>query len=90
MGGSICVYGVLGVSQITIAKDTGPYNFNLFMHQWPTRIAEADAQEPLIEWIRRGKLSHADFLTGEYPVQQVERALGATMGSGSLKTLLRF
>jgi threonine dehydrogenase-like Zn-dependent dehydrogenase len=38
MGGSICVYGVLGVSQITIAKDTGPYNFNLFMHQWPTRI----------------------------------------------------
>lgn len=90
MAGSICVYGVLGAPKLTIAKDSGPYNFNLFMHQWPTRVAEAAAQEPLIEWIRQGRLSHTDFITGEFPVHEIERALAFTTEPGSIKTLLRF
>ena len=59
MGGSICVYGVVsGPRGAALEKDTGPYNFNLYWHQWPTRDAEAaGAQEPLIASIRAGKLS---------------------------------
>jgi hypothetical protein len=72
-----------------IAKDTGPYNFNLFMHQWPTRTAEAAAQEPLIEWVRAGKLSHRDCLSAELPVKQAARALEASQQPTSIKTLLR-
>lgn len=90
MAGSICVYGVVGAASVTIAKDTGPYNFNLLMHQWPTREAEAAAQEPLIEWIRAGKLSHRDFLTAEYPVREAAKAMKATEDPGAIKTLLRF
>jgi threonine dehydrogenase-like Zn-dependent dehydrogenase len=90
MGGSLCVYGVLASPSLTIAKDRGPYNFNLFMHQWPTRLAEAAAQEPLIEWIRQGRLTHQDFVTGEYPVRDIEQALRATEGPDSVKILLRF
>jgi 2-desacetyl-2-hydroxyethyl bacteriochlorophyllide A dehydrogenase len=88
--GSICVYGVVGTPSITVDKDTGPYNFNLFMHQWPTRQAEAAAQAPLIEWIRAGMLSHKDFLTGEYPVHEAARAMKATEEPDAIKTLLRF
>jgi len=90
MAGSICVYGVVGTPSITVEKDTGPYNFNLFMHQWPTRAAESAAQAPLIDWIRTGTISHLDFITGEYPVREAARAQKATAAPDSIKTLLRF
>jgi 2-desacetyl-2-hydroxyethyl bacteriochlorophyllide A dehydrogenase len=90
MAGSLCVYGVVGSPSITLAKDTGPYNFNLLVHQWPTRTSEAAAQAPLIEWIRAGVLSHGDFLTAEYPIREAARAMKATEEPGSIKTLLRF
>jgi L-iditol 2-dehydrogenase len=73
-----------------VDKDTGPYNFNLYMHQWPTRTAESAAQAPLIDWIRTGAISHRDFITGEYPVREAARAQKATEAPDSIKTLLRF
>ncbi len=75
---------------MTVAKDKGPYNFNLLVHQWPTRVAEARAQEPLLVWIRGGKLSAGDFLTGEYALGDVAEALRVTQEPLSIKTLLRF
>ena len=90
LAGSLCVYGVVGTPRITVEKDTGPYNFTLFMHQWPTRTAESAAQAPLIEWIRTGKISHRDFITGEFPVRETARALKATEEPDAIKTLLRF
>jgi alcohol dehydrogenase len=86
----VCVYGVLVGPRVTIEKDSGPYNFNLFMHQWPTRAAESAAQEPLVRWIRDGSISPADFLTAEYPVSQVAQALKAASAPGALKTIVRF
>ena len=68
----------------------GPYNFTLFTHQWPTRIAEAAAQKPLIDWIRKGSLSHTDFVTAELPVREAAAATRATENPGAIKTLLRF
>jgi threonine dehydrogenase-like Zn-dependent dehydrogenase len=90
MAGSVCVYGVLGSPRVTIAKDRGPYNFNLFMHQWPTREREAAAQEPLIDWIRQGRLKESDFITREFAPQDIAQALEATKDPTSTKTLLRF
>jgi threonine dehydrogenase-like Zn-dependent dehydrogenase len=90
MGGSICVYGVHSPPRITLEKDTGPYNFNLYWHQWPTRDAEAAAQEPLVRWIRDGKLSYRDFLTGEFPIREVAKAMAASQEPEAIKTLLRF
>jgi threonine dehydrogenase-like Zn-dependent dehydrogenase len=90
MAGSVCVYGVVSGPRITLEKDAGPYNFNLYWHQWPTRDAEAAAQELLIEWIRAGKLSQRDFLTGEFAIREVERALAASQQPEAIKTLLRF
>lgn len=90
LAGSVCVYGVLAADSIVLEKGRGPYNFNLLMHQWPTREAEAAAQEPLVAWLREGRLSADEFKTGEYPFDQVERALAATGEPTSLKTMLRF
>jgi len=90
MGGSICVYGVLAGETVTVHKGAGPYNFNLYMHQWPTREAEAAAQEPLVEWIRQGKLRHEEFVTQEFPVTEIVKAMSAAQEPASLKTILRF
>jgi threonine dehydrogenase-like Zn-dependent dehydrogenase len=90
MAGSICVYGVLASDTITLAKSKGPYNFNLFVHQWPTRSAESAAQEPLVEWIRSGKLRWQDFKTGEFALADIRAALAATEKETSIKTMLRF
>jgi len=90
LGGSIGVYGVIGESEITIDKGVGPYNFNLYMHQWPTRAREHAAQAPLCEWIRQGKIKPGDFLTHEFELEQINDALGAVETGQVIKSLLRY
>jgi len=90
MGGSIGIYGVIAEPAITIEKAKGPYNFNLYMHQWPTRHRERAAQEPLCEWIRQGKIRPDDFLTHEFPVERIGDALDAVASGQVIKALLRF
>jgi threonine dehydrogenase-like Zn-dependent dehydrogenase len=90
LGGSICVYGVLSPPTLHLNKAAGPYNFNLCMHQWPTRSRERAAMEPLCAWIREGKLKAAEFITHEFPLEKINDALAATKSGLTLKSLLRY
>jgi threonine dehydrogenase-like Zn-dependent dehydrogenase len=90
MGGTMGIYGVIVDKAITIDKAKGPYNFNLVVHQWPTRHRERAAQGPLCEWIREGKLKAEEFITHEFPVEQINDALEATKRGEVIKALLRY
>ncbi|MBE3069570.1 MAG: sorbitol dehydrogenase, partial [Planctomycetes bacterium] len=90
LGGTIGIYGVIAEPVITIEKGKGPYNFNLCMHQWPTRHRERAAQEPLCRWIREGKVRPEDFVTHRFPVEQINDALAAVKGGRVIKALLQF
>jgi threonine dehydrogenase-like Zn-dependent dehydrogenase len=90
LGGTVAVYGVIDTPAIQLQKARGPYNFNLLVHQWPTRRYEAAAQEPLCEWLLQGKLSHSEFLSAEYPIENIQQALDSSRTGQTLKTLLRF
>jgi threonine dehydrogenase-like Zn-dependent dehydrogenase len=90
MAGAVCVYGVVAAPTITLQKHRGPYNFNLLVHQWPTRVWEAAAQEPLCDWIRAGKLRAADFLSAEYPVERIHDAIATANQGLAIKTMIRF
>ena len=90
MAGSICVYGVIDKPSIIIEKSGGPYNFNLLVHQWPTRMRESAAQEPLCKWISEGKLSYADFVSDEFPISRIEDAIKLMRSGRALKILLRY
>jgi threonine dehydrogenase-like Zn-dependent dehydrogenase len=90
MAGSVCVYGVIDRPSLTVQKHLGPHNFNLLVHQWPTREREARAQEPLCDWIDQGVLKAADFISAEFPAAQIEQALQLSDSGRTLKTLLRF
>jgi threonine dehydrogenase-like Zn-dependent dehydrogenase len=90
MAGSVCVYGVIDTPRITIDKAAAPYNFNLLIHQWPTRFREAAAQEPLSDWIEAGLLSYKEFVSAEFPLDQIEQAFELSNTGRTIKTLLRF
>lgn len=90
MGGSVCVYGVIDKPALQIEKGKAPYNFNLLVHQWPTRYREAAAQEPLVQWIQEGKIRHADFISAEYPIREIDEAIAYSNTGKGLKTLLRY
>lgn len=87
MAGSICVYGVLGEATITLEKSRGPYNFNLLVHQWPTRDAEAAAHEPLCAWIEQGKLVSEEFVSNRFPIESFGEAYDLTRTGNTIKTL---
>ena len=90
MGGSICVYGVVAAPTIPVDKEAGPYNFNLFVHQWPTRWREREAQKPLCDWIRQGKLKASEFVTHEFPLEKIADAFAAVREGKVVKCLLRY
>jgi threonine dehydrogenase-like Zn-dependent dehydrogenase len=90
LGGTIGVYGVIADESITINKADGPFNFNLFVHQWPTRHREHAAQAPLCEWIREGKLTADEFITHEFPLEQINDALDAVKRGEVIKALMRY
>jgi len=90
LGGSICVYGVVGDDEFVLKKGTGPYNFNLFVHQWPTRSRERAAQAPLCDWIREGKLSASEYITHEFPIEKINDAIEVVASGEAIKTLMHY
>ncbi len=90
LGGTIGVYGVIADESITINKSKGPYNFNLYIHQWPTRHRERAAQGPLCDWIREGKLKIEDFMTHEFTLERINDALDAVKAGEVIKALIRY
>ncbi len=90
LGGTVGVYGVLGSPTLTIDKSAAPYNFNLLLHQWPTRWRERSAQKPLSDWIRGGQLAASEFVTHEFPLDQIHAALQSVREGAAVKCLLRF
>ena len=90
LGGTIGVYGVIAAESIQLQKHTGPYNFNLFVHQWPTRHRERAAQAPLCEWLRAGKLKAEEFVTHEFAIEDINAALEAVKGGTVMKAKLLY
>jgi threonine dehydrogenase-like Zn-dependent dehydrogenase len=90
LGGSVCIYGVVPAGPITVDKDAGPFNFNLYVHQWPTRRRERAAQKPLCDWVRQGKLSAKEFVTHEFTLEGINDALAAVKSGAVIKCLLKY
>ena len=90
MEGSICVYGVLADDTFQLNKSPGPYNFNLYIHQWPTRRKERESATQLVQWIREGKLRASDFVTHRFPLERFGDALAAVKSGQVLKCLVDF
>lgn len=90
MGGAVCIYGVLSEPAFEVDKSQGPMNFNLYVHQWPTRWREHAAQKPLSDWIRQGKLRADEFITHVFAVEKVNEAFDSLATGQAVKVLLKY
>ena len=90
-GGSIGIYGFLaGLREFSVDNALGDYNYNLYVHQWPTRLYEKEAQGPLCDWVREGKLSASEFITHRFSIEQIGDALQAVRDRKVIKALLSY
>lgn len=89
MAGDICVYGVMTRNPL-LDLSRAPYNFDLHIHQWPTRSEEKASMNILAQWIKEGKLSASDFITHRFKIEQITEAFAAVKRGEVLKAVLTF
>jgi threonine dehydrogenase-like Zn-dependent dehydrogenase len=89
-GGSHCIYGVLTQPVLHLDKSKGDFNFNVLVHQWPTRKYERESQPQLCQWIREKKLTSADFITHRFPLDQIHEAFDEVARRGVIKALIEY
>ena len=74
----------------TFDLSKAPYNFDLHMHQWPTRSEEKTAMTTLAQWIEEGRHSASDFITHRFKIEEIEEAFAAVKRGEVLKCVLTF
>jgi threonine dehydrogenase-like Zn-dependent dehydrogenase len=89
-GGSHCIYGVLTQPVLHIDQSKADFNFNLLVHQWPTRRFERESQAQLCQWIRAGKLTSADFITHRFPLEKIQQAFDEVARRQVIKALIEY
>lgn len=87
--GDICVYGVM-TKNPSIDLTRAPYNFNIHIHQWPTRSEEKAAMTTLSQWIREGKLSASEFISHRFMMTDIDNALEAIKQGEVIKSVFKF
>lgn len=89
-GGSHCIYGVLSQPILHIDKSKADFNFNLLVHQWPTRRFEKESQAQLCQWVREGKLTSADFITHRFAFSEIRDAFDEIARRTVIKALIEY
>lgn len=70
----ICVYGISAKMDTTIDWSNCPYNWTLQFNQFPSKIAEAEAQGQIVNWIRMGMLDPADYISHVFDFADIDKA----------------
>jgi threonine dehydrogenase-like Zn-dependent dehydrogenase len=89
-GGSHCIYGVLPQPVLHLDKTQADFNFNLLVHQWPTRRYEREAQSALCQWVREGRLTSADFITHRFSLDRIAEAFDEVARRTVIKALIEY
>ncbi len=89
-GGSHCIYGVLSEKILHVDLRRADFNFNLLVHQWPTRAFEREAQAQLCQWIREGRLQAAPFITHRFALGDIAAAFDEVARRGVIKALIEY
>ena len=89
-GGSFCIYGFLRGQPIHLDQAKADFNFNLYMHQWPTRLFEKEAQRPICGWLRTGDLKSEEFISHRFSIDDIAKAFAAIEERKVIKAVLEY
>ncbi len=80
-----------------IASCTQSYDTHYFHGNWAEQNPAdwwhavcATTRQPLSDWIRGGQLAASEFVTHEFPLDQIHAALQSVREGAAVKCLLRF
>lgn len=73
-GGKICVYGISERQNTEIDWSSCPYNWTLQFNQFPSKKLECATHSRIVEWIRRGILNPADYVSHVFDFQDIDQA----------------
>lgn len=90
-GGSVCVYGFYaGLKEFVVHNSLADFNYNIFVHQWPTRLYEKESQPILCKWIEEGKLNGSEFTSHRFDINDISDALKTVQERKVIKAILNY
>jgi len=70
----VCVYGISANMSQEIDWSVCPYNWSLHFHQFPSKLAEGEAHDEIVAWIREGKLDPMEYISHVYDFEDIDKA----------------
>ncbi|RSK53294.1 sorbitol dehydrogenase [Bacillus canaveralius] len=69
--GEILCYGVPAYDQMQLDWSKAPYNWKLNFQQMPSKLAEGEAYNDILNWIRADKINLKDFISDYFEFEDV-------------------
>lgn len=70
----VCVYGISENMSENIDWSKCPYNWTLHFHQFPSKQAESEAHDQIVNWIQMGILNPNDYISHVYDFDNIDQA----------------
>lgn len=70
----VCVYGISANMTETVDWSKCPYNWTLHFHQFPSKKAESEAHDQIVNWIQMGILNPSDYISHVYDFDDIDKA----------------
>lgn len=70
----VCVYGISANMTQEVDWSSCPYNWTLHFHQFPSKKAEGEAHDQIVNWIRAGILDPNEYVSHVYDFEEIDKA----------------
>lgn len=70
----VCVYGISANMTETVDWSKCPYNWTLHFHQFPSKKAESEAHDQIVNWIQMGILKPEEYVSHVYDFEDIDKA----------------
>lgn len=89
--GKICVYGISKTMNTDVDWSKCPYNWHLHFHQFPSKKAESDAHDQIVNWIKKGILDCNDYISHVFDFKDIDQAFDKIRNRESvMKMVIKF
>ena len=78
------------LKEFNVPNFLGDFNYNIYIHQWPTRLYEKESQTTLCEWVKEGKLTGSEFISHRFNINEIADALTAVQERKVIKAVLSY
>lgn len=72
--GKVCVYGISEQMNANVDWSKCPYNWTLHFHQFPSKKAESEAHDQIVNWIKMGLLDPNDYISHVFDFADIDQA----------------